>query len=222
MEQIELKAEPRQISGKHVKQLRAEGYVPAVLYGSKIKSTPIQIASKPLQKALAQAGGNTLISLQVGDKKPVLALAREVQRDTLRHHILHADFYQVVMTEKITVEVPLVFVGDAPAVKDGGILVHGLDAVEVQCLPADVPHSIEVDLSSLTEFHSRVAVADLHLPPAVTMLSEPESLVAHIEAPRKAEEEEEEEVVEEAVAAAVEPELVARREKKEEEEEEED
>jgi large subunit ribosomal protein L25 len=217
MEQIELKAEPRQISGKHVKQLRAEGYVPAVLYGSKIKATPIQIASKPLQKALAQAGGNTLIALQVGDKKPVLALAREVQRDTLRHHILHADFYQVVMTEKITVEVPLVFVGDAPAVKDGGILVHGLDAVEVQCLPADVPHSIEVDLSSLNDFHSRVSVADLHLPPAITMLSEPESLVAHIEAPRKAEEEE---VVEEAVAVAAEPELVAKREKKEEEEEE--
>ncbi len=218
MEQIELQAEPREISGKHVKQLRAKGYVPAVLYGSKIKATPIQIASKPLHKVLAQAGGNTFIALQVGDKKPVLALAREVQRDALRHHIIHADFYQVVMTEKITVEVPLVFVGDAPALKDGGILVHGLDAIEVQCLPADVPPSIEVDLSSLTDFHSRVAVADLHLPAAVTILSEPESLVAHIEAPRKAEEEVVEEVV---AAAAVEPELVAKREKKEEEEEEE-
>ena len=218
MEQIELKAEPRQISGKQVRQLRAEGFVPAVLYGSKIKATSIQIASKPLHKALAQAGGNTFIALQVGDKKPVLALAREVQRDALRHQIIHADFYQVVMTEKITVEVPLVFVGDAPALKDGGILVHGLDAIEVQCLPADVPPSIEVDLSSLTDFHSRVAVADLHLPSTVTVLSEPESLVAHIEAPRKAEEEE---VVEEVVVAAVEPELVAKREKKEEEEEEE-
>jgi large subunit ribosomal protein L25 len=218
MEQIELKAEPRQISGKHVKQLRAKGYVPAVLYGSKIKATPIQIAAKPLHKVLAQAGGNTFIALQIGDKKPVLALAREVQHDAIRHHIIHADFYQVVMTEKITVEVPLVFVGDAPAVKDGGILVHGLDTIEVQCLPADVPASIEVDLSPLTDFHSRVAVADLHLPAAVTILSEPESLVAHIEAPRKAEEEE---VVEEVVAASVEPELVAKREKKEEEEEEE-
>jgi large subunit ribosomal protein L25 len=215
MEQIELKAEPRDISGKHVKQLRAEGYVPAVLYGSKIKATSIQIASKPLHKALAQAGGNTFISLQVGDKKPVLVLAREVQRDALRHHIVHADFYQVVMTEKVTVEVPLVFVGDAPATKDGGILVHGLDAIELQCLPADVPPSIEVDLSPLTDFHSRISVADLHLSSGITILSEPESLVAHIEAPRKAEEE----VVEE-VAAAAEPELVAKREKKEEEEEE--
>jgi large subunit ribosomal protein L25 len=215
MEQIELKAEPREISGKHVKQLRAEGYVPAVLYGSKIKATSIQIASKPLHKALAQAGGNTFISLQIGDKKPVLVLAREVQRDALRHHIIHTDFYQVVMTEKITVEVPLVFVGDAPATKDGGILVHGLDAIELQCLPADVPPSIEVDLSPLTDFHSRISVADLHLPSGITILSEPESLVAHIEAPRKSEEE----VVEE-VAAAAEPELVAKREKKEEEEEE--
>ncbi len=214
MEQIELKAEPREISGKHVKQLRTEGYVPAVLYGSKIKAMPIQIASKPLHKALAQASGNTFISLQVGNSKPVLALAREVQRDALRHYIIHADFYQVVMTEKITVEVPLVFVGDAPATKDGGILVHGLDAIEVQCLPADVPPSIEVNLSSLVDFHSRVSVADLHLPPEITILSEPESLVAHIEAPRKAEEE----VVEEAAAAVAEPELVAKREKKEEEE----
>ena len=217
MEQIELQAEPRQISGKHVKQLRAKGYVPAVLYGSKIKAMSIQIASKTLHRVLARAGSNTFISLQVGDKKPVLALAREVQRDALRHHIIHADFYQVVMTEKITVEVPLVFVGDAPAVKDGGILVHGLDAIEVQCLPADVPASIEVDLSSLTDFHSRLSVADLHLPPVITILSEPESLVAHVEAPRKAEEEE----VEEVVVAAVEPELVAKREKKEEEGEEE-
>ena len=216
MEHIELKAEPREISGKHVKRLRAEGYVPAVLYGSKIKATPIQIASKPLHKALAQASGNTFIALQVGDKKPVLALTREVQRDALRHQIIHADFYQVVMTEKITVEIPLVFVGDAPATKDGGILVHGLDAIEVQCLPADVPPSIEVDLSSLTDFHSRVAVADLHLPATITILSDPQSLVAHIEAPRKAEEEE----VAEGVAAAAEPELVAKREKKEEEEEE--
>jgi large subunit ribosomal protein L25 len=219
MEQIELKAEPRKISGKHVKQLRAEGYVPAVLYGSKIKAALIQVASKPLHKALAQASGNTFISLQVGDKKPVLVLAREVQRDVLRHHIVHADFYQVVMTEKITVEVPLAFVGDAPATKDGGILVHGLGTIEIQCLPADVPPSIEVDLSPLTDFHSRISVADLHLPAAITILSEPESLVAHIEMPRKAEEEE---VVVEEAAAAVEPELVAKREKKEEEEEEED
>ena len=215
MEQIELKAELREISGKHVKRVRAEGYVPAVLYGSEIQAVPIQIESKALHRVLAQAGGNMLISLQVGSKKPVFTLAREVQRDALRHHILHADFYQVKMTEKITAEIPLVFTGEAPAVKEqGGILVHGLDSVEVQCLPADLPSSIEVDLSSLAAFHARLTVADLRVPSSVTILSDLESVIAHIEAPRKAEEEE----VVEAAPAMAEPEVVGKREKKEEEE----
>ena len=215
MEQIELKAEPRELRGKHVKRIRAEGYVPAVLYGSKVKATSIQIESKVLQRVLAQAGGNTFIALQVGSKKPVTTLAREVQRDAIRHHILHADFYQVVMTERITVEVPLVFTGEATAVKEhGGILVHGLDRVEIQCLPADLPSSIEVNLASLTSLHARLTVADLQVPSSATILSEPESVIARIEAPRKAEEVE---AVEE-VPTEVEPEVVGRRERKEEEE----
>ncbi len=213
MEQIELKAEPREWIGRHVKRVRTQGYVPAVLYGSHIEPTPIQIESKALQKVLAKAGGNTLVALQIGKKRPVLTLAREIQRDVIRHHILHVDFYQVVMTEKITAEVPLVLTGKAPAVDaHGGILVHGLNTVEVQCLPGDLPSSLEVDLSPLAEFNDLISVADLQVPPSVTILSEPESVIARIEAPRMMEEEEEE--VEEAVAAA-EPELVGRKEERE-------
>jgi large subunit ribosomal protein L25 len=216
MEQIELKAESRTLTGRHVKRIRANGYVPAVLYGSHVEATPIQIEGKALQKALAKAGGNVLIALQIGNKKPVLTLARETQRDPIRHHILHIDFYQVVMTEKITAEVPLVFMGEAPAVKHGGILVHGLNTVEVQCLPADLPAAIEVDLSSLVEFHDMVSVANLQVPASVTLLSEPGSVVARIEAPRLVEEEE----AEEAAPAAAEPELVGKRKHEEIEEEE--
>ena len=143
MEQIELKAEPRTLTGRHVKQLRADGYVPAIIYGSQIETTPIQVETKGLHRVLAKAGGNVLIALKIGRKKPVLALAREVQRDIIRHNILHVDFYQVVMTEKITAEVPLVLTGEAPAVGElGGILVHGVNTVEVQCLPADLPSAI--------------------------------------------------------------------------------
>jgi large subunit ribosomal protein L25 len=218
MEQIELKAEPREVLGKHVKQVRAQGYVPAVLYGSKIETTPIQVESKTLHKVLARAGGNTLIALQIGRKKPVLTLAREVQRDILRHNILHVDFYQVVMTEKITAEVPLVLTGEAPAVREhGGILVHGLDTVEVQCLPGDLPSSIEIDLAPLTDFNDMLTMADLPVPPSVTILSEPESVIARIEAPRMVEEEEV--VVEEEIPVPVEPELVGKREPEEEAEE---
>jgi large subunit ribosomal protein L25 len=207
MEQIELKAEPRTLVGRHVKLVRAGGCVPAVVYGSQIEATPIQVESKVLQKVLAKAGGNMLISLQVGDRQPVMTLAREIQRDVIHHHILHVDFYQVVMTERITAEVPLVLSGEAPAVEDGGILVHGLNTVEVQCLPADLPSAIEVDLSSMTEFNDLVTVSDLRVPSSVTILSDPESLVARIEAPRLLEEEV---AIEEGVEVSAEPDLVGR------------
>jgi len=217
MEQIELKAEPRTLTGRHAKQLRDQGYVPAVVYGSQVETTPIQLEGKTLHKVLAKAGGNTLISLQIGKKKPVLTLAREIQRDIIRHNILHVDFYQVVMTEKITAEIPLVLSGEAPALENGGILVHGLNTVEVQCLPADLPSALEVDLSSLAEFNDLVSVADLRVPSSVTILSDPDSVIVRIEAPRMVEEEAE--ALEEALEVSVEPELVGRAEAHEETEE---
>jgi large subunit ribosomal protein L25 len=219
MEQIALKAEPRTLIGRHVKELRVQGYVPGVVYGSQVESTPIQVEGKSLQKVLAKAGGNTLIELQIGKKKPVLTLAREIQRDSIRHNILHVDFYRVVMTERITAEVPLVLTGKAPALEEGGILVHGLNTIEVQCLPADLPSKFEVDLSSLAEFNDLVAVGDLQVPPAVTIISDPESVIARIEAPRIVEEEVE--VLEEEVEVSAEPELVGKEEPEEEAEEEE-
>lgn len=216
MEQIELRAEPRTLTGRHVKTLRAEGYVPAIVYGShQVEATPIQVESKVLQKVLTKAGGNKLIALQIGNKKPVLALAREIQRDSIRHHILHVDFYQVVMTEKIAAEVPLVLIGEAPSVERGGILVHGLNTVEVQCLPADLPSAIEIDLSSLTEYNDMVTVADLKVPASVVILSDAGSVVARIEAPRLLEEE----AAIEAVQGPVEPQLVRRAEREAEAEE---
>jgi large subunit ribosomal protein L25 len=207
MEQIELKAEPRTLTGRRVKKLRAQGYVPAVVYGSHVETTPIQVQGRTLQKVLAKAGGNTLIELQIGKKKPVLTLAREIQRDIIRHNILHVDFYEVVMTEKITAEIPLVLTGEAPAVEVGGILVHGLNTVEVQCFPADLPSALEVDLSPLAEFNDLVAVADLQVPSSITILSDPESVIARIEAPRIVEEEEE---VLEEVEVSAEPEVVGK------------
>ena len=204
MEQIELRAEPRVVKGKQVRNLREQGLVPAILYGSQIDAMPIQIESKTLHKVLAQAGGNTLVSLQIGDKQPVLTLAREIQRDIIRHHIVHVDFYQVVMTEKITAEVPIILTGEAPAVEEkGGVLVHGLNTVQVQCLPGDLPPSFKVDLSSLSDFNSLVAVADLQVPPSITIISDPDSVIVRIEAPRMIEEVEE-------VAPPAEPELIRR------------
>jgi large subunit ribosomal protein L25 len=213
-----LSAQVRDTTGKRVSQIRASGYVPGIIYGSHYQATPIQLESKALHKALAKAGGNTLIRLQIGDTEPVSVLAREIQRDTLKHHVIHVDFQQVVMTEKITAEVPLRLVGESPAVKDlGGILVHGIDRLDVHCLPADMPPVIEVDLGALKKIHDTITVADLRLPAPMAVLAEPETLIAHVEAPRVVEAE----AVEAAAPTVAEPELVGRRERAEEAEKEE-
>ncbi len=208
MKQIDLNAEVRTATGKRVAQMRDQGLVPAVIYGSHYAATPIQIESKALRKALAQARGNTLIRLQIAGREPVPVLAREVQRDTLQHHIIHVDFQQAVMTEKMSAEVPLRLVGEAPAVRAaGGILVHGIDRLDVHCLPGDLPAAIEVDLGVLAAIHDAITVADLTLPASVTVLAEPETIIARIEAPRVLEVEE----VPAEVPAEGEPELVGKR-----------
>lgn len=221
MEQIELKAETREATRKRVRHIRAEGYVPGVLYGRQTENTPIQIESKTLHKVLSMAGGNVLIGLQVGDNEPVPTLAREVQRDVIRNNIIHIDFLQVVMTERIAADIPLVFMGEAPATKElGGILVHGMDSVEVECLPADLPASIEVEVSSLVNFNDSLTVSHLQVPSAVTILSAPDTMMARIEAPRIVEEEEE--IVEEEEEVLEEPEVVGKKAEVEEEEAEEE
>ena len=158
---------------------------------------------------LRQAGTHQLISLQIGHKKPQMTLARDIQRDPLKHRYLHVDFYAVKMSQKVTAQVPLVFVGSAPAVSGlGGILTHGLDEIEIECLPADLIAAVEVDVSGLAHFNDSIIISDLQLPNTVTVLSDPDSMVAKVEAPRTVEalEEEEEEV---GVAVSVEPEVLA-------------
>lgn len=218
MEALELKAEVRETTGKHVGQLRRRGYVPAVLYGKGIEADPIQIEAKALRKVLAQAGTHQLIALQIGKTKPRMTLARDIQIDAVKRNLLHVDFYAVNMREKVTAEVPLVFVGVSPAVKDlGGILVHSMAEIEIECMPADLLAAVEVDVTGLTELDAMLTVADLKVPSTITILSDPESMVAKVEAPSVAAEV----LEEEAAAASAEPEVITgAKEKKEEEAEE--
>jgi len=204
MERIELHAERREIIGKKVSQLRRKGLIPAILYGHGIEPIPLQIKEKALRQVLRKAGGNRLIALKVGRaRKPRLALAREIQRDAITRAFLHVDFQEVVMTEKVTTEVALVFEGESPVVKrEAGVLIHGLDRVEVECLPGDLISAIPVDLSRLTEVGQALYVGDLQVDPTVTILTDPEEMVAKILPPRvRVEEEVEEEVAEVEVIA---------------------
>lgn len=208
MKQIELKTQKREVLGKKVKSLRREGLIPAVLYGHETDSVSLQVEERELSRVLAQAGGHRLIALKIGrSRKPQMALAREVQWDVIAGRPIHVDFYAVVMTEKITTEVPLVFVGEAPAADQlGAMVLQSLDEIEIECLPGDLIEAIEVDLSGLEEIDQAIYVGDLQVPPTVDILTDAEELVAKVTW-AAAEEVEEEEVV---PVAPAEVEVIAR------------
>lgn len=207
MEALELKAEAREARGHSVKELRRQGLVPAVIYGRGVDTEQVQIDAKTLQRVLSVAGTHQLISLQVGQSRPRLALAKEIQRDPVKRHYLHVDFYAVKMDEKVKAQIPIVLKGEAPAVEEqDGIVTQGLDELEIECLPSDLVNSIEVDISVLVNLNDSLTVADLKVPETITILSDPDSMVVKIEAPRTAESLE---ALEAEMAGSAEPELVS-------------
>ena len=182
MEQIELSAATRDILGKKVRFLRRQGLTPANLYGRNVKSTALQVDTTQLKHTLAKAGKSSLVALKVDSaKRPKMVIIRDIQREPLTGGLLHVDLYQVKMEERIKIEVSLLFVGEAPAIRDrGGILVQNMTSVEVECLPANMPHNIEVDLSVLTELDQAVHVKDLSVDEGVTILTDPEQSIIQI------------------------------------------
>lgn len=207
-----LKGERRSGVGKGVaRKLRQAGHIPAVYYGRGEEPIPLRVGLKDLQDVIDRAeGSNVIVELKVdgdgaGDRK---ALIREIQRDPVGGHILHLDLQHISLTEKIVVEVPIVLVGTAVGVKDGGgILEHLLREVEVECLPTDIPSKLEVDVSALNIGDS-LHVSDLKAD-RVEIITEADRAIATVVPPT---------VLEEAKpaeeGAATEPELV--KEKKEE------
>jgi len=182
MDQIELVAKSREILGKKVRFLRRRGLTPANLYGHNVESTALQIETSELKHALSKAGMSSLIALKVdGTKLPKMVIVRDVQREPLSGEFLHVDLYQVKMEEKIKLEVPLLLVGEAPAIKErGGILVQNMSSLEVECLPANMPHNFEVDLSVLKEIDQAVHVRDIHTDEDVSILTDPDQAIVQI------------------------------------------
>jgi large subunit ribosomal protein L25 len=181
-DRITLAAEPRTVVGKQVRGLRRKGVVPVVLYGHKREPLALQIEERALRKTLKQAGGYHLVELNFGGE-PHLSLAREVQQHPITRAILHADFQEVVMNEKVVLSVPLHFVGDAPAVKAGlGLLIHTRESVQLEALPGDLINSIAVDVSALEAAGQAVHVSDLRVPASVRIMTDPHETVARIQA----------------------------------------
>lgn len=170
--------------GKAVKSLRREGVIPAVVYGGNDGTTPIELNQKEFSKLFKTAGETTLIKLFVDDKEKNV-LVHDVSRDTMTDVITHVDFYEVRMDEKITANIPLVFIGDAPAVSDlGGTLVKAMQGLEVRALPTDLPRQIEVNISQIRTFDDNILVGDIKLPKGVEILENQETSVAAVAPPR--------------------------------------
>lgn len=201
MERAELRVETRALRGKKVRRLRAENLIPAVVYGPDMEATSIQIAERSLVKTLQEAGSTALINLLIDDRTPPqVVLAREIQRDPLTSRVQHVDFYTVRLTEKVKTTPRIEFVGRSPLVESGrGVMVTSMTEVEVECLPTDLVDSIKVDLSVLKEWDDNVMVADLPVPPAVTILADPGEVVVSVVPIRMEIEEEVEEVEVEAI-----------------------
>jgi len=204
MDKIKLEVTNREILGKKVKHLRRQGITPVHLFGHSIESLALQCNTGELERVLAQAGYTGLISLKLDkEKKPRTVVVREFDRDWRRGKLVHVDFYQVRMEEKIKLEVPVVLVGEAPALKfKDNMLEHELETLTVECLPAKIPASLEVDISSFTEPGQAIRVKDIALDKDITVLNDPELVVVKISAQLVEKVEEEVvEVAEEAVGA---------------------
>jgi len=197
MDEIELKVSKRDFLGKKVRFLRRQGITPVHLFGHGIESQALQCDTAKLQQVLAEAGKTKLINLRIdGEKRARSVIVREVEVELPRRGLVHVDFYQVRKAEEMKVEVPVVLVGEAPALKlRENTLLQELDTLSVECLPTKIPASVELDISSLTESDQVLRVKDIELEKGVTVLNDPEVVVAMISVRRV------EEVVEEAVEA---------------------
>lgn len=205
MEEIVLKATPRTIVGKQVRSLRREGGLPAVLYGRNFEPINVTLDLRDTTRVLSTITSSHLVTVDVNGEKHT-GLVRDRQRHPVSGQLLHLDFQIVSMTEKLRTSVVIVLEGEAPAAKEvDGVVVTGLESLEVESLPRDLPDRIVVDLSGLRAIGDAIYVRDIHLPSAVEVLTDPDELIVVVTAPVS-----EAELAIEEGAGAGEPEVIER------------
>jgi large subunit ribosomal protein L25 len=204
MAEVKLQVDPRSVTGKKVKSLRKVGKVPAHLYGRETESLALQAERHSIVGLLRSAGANAVIDLQInGEQQPRSVVLRGVQRDPVTDELLHIDFFQISLTEKLRADVPLHVIGEAPGVTvQGGLLLQSFDHLTIEALPSEIPPHIEVDVSGLETIDSALFVRDLALPEGIDLLTDPDQVVVKVEPPKLAAEVEREEAEAAAAAAA--------------------
>lgn len=172
MKKHSLSASKRDLLGRKVKKLRASGQIPATVYGKKVESASITVSADDFTKTYNEAGETGLVELSVGSSVRQV-LIHHVQKDPVTRAILHIEFHQVDLKEKVHANVPLVLVGESPAIMEKrGVLLTILDEIEVEALPTDLVDKIEVDVSKLSEVNQEVKIGDLTIPAGLTVLSD--------------------------------------------------
>ena len=182
MQKIELQSEKREVLGKQTEILRRRGITPVHIYGHGIDSLALQCETLKLERALAVAEENRIITLKIKKERATRpVLTREVQRNAFNGKLIHVDFYQVRMDEKVEVQVPVVLVGEAPALSDKeNSLLQEHHELNVECLPDRIPAEIEIDISVLTEAGQAIRVRDIKVSPDVTITTDEDMIIANI------------------------------------------
>jgi large subunit ribosomal protein L25 len=187
MPQLGVSAEVRTERGKNAsRRLRATGRIPAILYGHKEDALALTLNPKELSAILRSGTGhNTIFSLQIRDRGTTSVMVKDWQYDPIKENLLHADLQRIAMDETLHIHVPITAVGEAKGVKvQAGIFEFVLREVEVECLPADIPEHIAIDVSDL-EIGSNLRVSDLPVNPKIKILSDPDLVVAHVISPKE-------------------------------------
>lgn len=188
MDNITLEVKEQEFT--NAKQERANGNIPIIYYGKGVQNRSFAVDYQEFRRAFEKGGRSTVYNFQNEKKESVPVLVKDVQYHPVSDEIIHLDVKAVDLNEKVQTSVPLVFVGIAPAVKElGGVLMHNKESVEIECLPNDLVHDIEVDISSLVDFHSSLSVGDIVVPKGIVILDAAEINVATVSAPRSAVEE---------------------------------
>ncbi len=180
-----LVATHRDITGKAVSRLRHDGKLPAVVYGHGEGSDNVTVDAHEFEQLRRHTSANTLIDLSVDGGKARPVLVNGVQVHPVNRRTLHVDLFLVKMTEELTVDVPLIATGTAPAVEiAGGTLLHPTESVKVRALPDHLPESITYDVESLVDFDATIHVRDLTIPGDVTLVTDGDEIIAKVQAPR--------------------------------------
>ena len=205
-QQTELEIAPREVKGKATKRLRKDGIIPANIFGHKEEPQAVQLDAVTFDRLRRSHAATGVIALRMPDSnRAQTVLIRHVQHDPRSGKVLHVDFYRVSLNESLKIKVALHFVGESPAVKnENGVLLHLLDALEVECLASEIPEYIEVDISSLNEIDSMLHGEDIKLPANVKLVTDPKEGVAKVAATRAEVAEEAEEAAEAASEAPAE------------------